>query len=183
MSEQFQLVAAWIELAANITVILGVPWALLHYIKNQRQQARDQDQRRFDTLADEYQEWIDFCLANRDLPVSDWEPAEQTHSVAADRKRLALAFTKLVCLFEHAFIMYNPQISEFRRRQWDGWRNYIAAYAGRRDFKNYWADGGGDQFDVEFVKFMSQEIGLPTSRKYSGFLDVNEQSTAIKAGA
>jgi hypothetical protein len=90
-----------------------------------------------------------------ELPLPD--PYEPTPTqLRVEHALLAI----LLSLFESAFVMYEGEDSKIRRRQFDGWKILIEAYASRPSFRRVWSTIG-PQFDKGFQKFMNGYIGEP----------------------
>jgi hypothetical protein len=153
-------------LTALVTIV-GLPLAIITFKqereRDRREMSLNRQQRRdqiFDELDQRYVEFMRLCAEHPELDVMELplpDPYEPTPTqLRVEHALLAI----LLSLFESAFVMYEGEDSKIRRRQFDGWKILIEAYASRPSFRRVWSTIG-PQFDKGFQKFMNGYIGEP----------------------
>lgn len=144
---------------ANMATFLGIPLAISVLIRDRRQAQELRELETYRALQSEYSEFLKFCLNHPNLPLHDWKPDLEKHLSPEEEKQKMVAYEILVSMFESAFFLYHfNHRSEFKRRQWTGWEEYIREWATRKDFKESWREHLGYQFDSEFVAYVNRII-------------------------
>jgi hypothetical protein len=143
------------ELASYIVTVVGLPFAIIVYIWDQRRERQNEDEEIYQQLSDEYADFLKLLLKNADLqllspekegPVLDGEQSE----------RKKIIFDILVSLFERAFILvYEDDMRPQTKRLWASWDDYMRFWCKRKDFRtslDYLLEGE----DPEFVAYMKK---------------------------
>lgn len=140
------------DAALGIMGVLGIPvavWLFFHERKKERKQA---EYDAFNALDNKYIDFLALCLQHPELGVSPVRlPKGQADSVPTRKRHLL--YLVLISILERAFVMYSSQRSELRRRQWEGWVDFIRDLAKQPRFREAWHTHK-DQFDAKFVAFM-----------------------------
>jgi hypothetical protein len=150
-----QDLVAWLGIGANLIVILGVPVALVTYMRTVRKEAVDREYRTYDSLDERYLHFLEMCLERPYLDVFDVQDASPTQLSATQKKEEEVMFTLLFSIFERAYILYADQGKRFRRQQWTGWDAYIRDYCARQNFRRAWANSDGT-WDTGFQTYMER---------------------------
>jgi hypothetical protein len=143
------------ELASYIVTVVGLPFAIIVYIWDQRRERQNEDEEIYQQLSDEYADFLKLLLKNADLqllspekegPVLDGEQSE----------RKKIIFDILVSLFERAFILvYEDDMRPQTKRLWASWDDYMRFWCKRKDFRQS-LDSLLEGEDHEFVAYMKK---------------------------
>lgn len=151
-----QALQDWSSILANLAAVLGVPTAVIVFVRDRRQARRAREEETYRAMQEQYADFLRLCIERPDLGLHDYRrelPTGLTESQA--RQRMA-ALELLVSMFESAYFLYERgHHSEFRRRQWSGWNEYMLEWARRDDFREAWQEHLGSQFDQAFLDHMN----------------------------
>jgi hypothetical protein len=161
---------------ADVATVLGVPTALVVFVNEKRRERRDREYGTYDALDDKYREYLLLCLENPELDLYDVPLDESPELDPPTRIRQAAMFDVLVSLLERAFLMYRDQSSSVKRRQWQGWVEYMEAYADNPTFVRLW-DLRGIGFDVDFVAYMNDVIRRQRPHHPAGGLELETEES------
>jgi hypothetical protein len=145
------------ELASYVVTVVGLPFALIVFMLEQKKERLNEDEEIYQRLSDEYAEFLRLLLANADLKLmtAGTEGMSLTEE-QAERKRII--FDLLVSLFERAFILvYEDKMSPQTRRLWSSWDDYIRSWCKRKDFRHSLADLLQGE-DPDFESYMKKII-------------------------
>jgi hypothetical protein len=84
-----------------------------------------------------YNEFLLLVLEHPELGIG-WNERAKKRLSAAQRAQRDTAFDYLTALFETAFLTYRARLRSARASQWRGWEEYIAHYAARDDYLEWW---------------------------------------------
>jgi hypothetical protein len=129
-ADALQAVAALVSIAAIIPSALVFLVSQLLSISLMRQENHKY-------LHGLYNEFLLLTIAHPDLGVG-WDEQPRKRLTAAQRAQRDTAFDYLTALFETAFLTYRARFRSARASQWRGWEQYIAYYAGRADYLEWW---------------------------------------------
>jgi hypothetical protein len=146
-----------LEALSYLVTILGVPGAVYLFWNELRQQRRAREREAYNTLAEQYGEYIKLCLDRPELDAFEWSESEHAEDVGTRRERMMMTY--LMTLFERAYFMYRDQSPAFRRRQWAGWEAYVDEWCTRPNFRRAW-DLYGQMFDADFMAYLSSRVRL-----------------------
>jgi hypothetical protein len=126
---------AW-ELASYIVTVVGLPFAILVFMFDQRKERQNEDEEIYQKLSDEYAEFSKLLLQNADLRLFSAEvPDDELTPEQTERKKIL--FDILISLFERAFILvYEDDMSPQTKRLWSSWEDYIHSWCKRSDFRH-----------------------------------------------
>jgi hypothetical protein len=123
---------AW-ELASFIVTTLGLPFAILFFMWEQRKERDNEDEEAYQLLSNAYNDFLKVVLANPDLQLRTNEPLE--NPTAEQHERMLVIFDMLISLFERAYLVaYKPDMGETERRRWNSWDDYMREWCRREDF-------------------------------------------------
>lgn len=123
------------ELASYIVTVIGLPFAILVFMYDQKLERQNEDEEIYQRLSDEYAEFSKLMLENADLQLlSGSEP--KTDLTAEQKERKNILFDYLISLFERAFILvYEEDMRPQTKRLWASWEDYIRFWCRRKDFR------------------------------------------------
>ncbi|PTY05862.1 hypothetical protein DB347_16095 [Opitutaceae bacterium EW11] len=125
----------WCELLSYVVTIVGLPFAIVVFLIEQRKERKNEEEEIFQRLSDEYREFLKLVLDNSDLSLLRQEGAQRDLSEEQKERRLAI-FGILVSLFERAFLLvYEEDMDKQTRRLWQSWEDYILEWLRRADFR------------------------------------------------
>ncbi len=144
-----------VELVSVVGAIIAAFWAYYNHYK-------DKEWAAYHEMDEKYREYLRMCL---DLPHLDiFDIPNEKFGVEAkveltpeQKKAEVIAFTILFSIFERAFLMYRGKSSALRKKQWNGWEDYMKGYCLRNNFIDAWIISG-DTFDKTFKSFMDRLV-------------------------
>ena len=124
------------ELLSYVVTVIGLPFALLVFIYEQRKERRNEDEEIFQRLSDEYREFLKLVLDNSDLQLLRRQSARQELTEEQKERRLAI-FGILISLFERAYLLvYEENMDRKTRRLWQSWEDYMREWIRRQEFRD-----------------------------------------------
>lgn len=133
--------------------LLGVPIAIILFILAKRKEIRDRENGTYDSLDAKYQEFLNVCLNNPDLPLFDSGLTMPGPLTPEQEHRTQIAYCMLISILERSYLMYKDQTSSLRKKQWTGWESYMEDYLNFPPFAQQWRKLS-IQFDTDFVRHM-----------------------------
>ena len=125
----------WLELASFIVTVVGLPFAIWVFVKQQRAERENEEEEAYLHLADAYNDFLKVVLANSDLQLRINTALPQP--TAEQKERMLVIFDMLVSLFERAFLVaHKPEMTEPEQRRWNSWDDYMREWCRREDFHN-----------------------------------------------
>jgi hypothetical protein len=124
------------EFLSYVVTVIGLPFALLVFIYEQRKERRNEDEEIFQRLSDEYREFLKLVLDNSDLQLLRRQSARQELTEEQKERRLAI-FGILISLFERAYLLvYEENMDRKTRRLWQSWEDYMREWIRRQEFRD-----------------------------------------------
>lgn len=124
----------WEQLSYIVTVI-GLPFAIAVYLRDQRQERQNDEEEIYQRLSDEYAEFCKLIIDNADLRLRTQKTTPPDLTPEQAERRLIL-FEMLVALFERAYILvYEETMTRQQRRLWQSWEDYMRDWCERDDFR------------------------------------------------
>lgn len=124
------------ELLSYVVTVVGLPFAIVVYLLEQRKERRNEEEEIFQRLSDEYREFLKLVLDNADLHLLRRESSGGRLTEEQAERRLAI-FGILISLFERAYLLvYEENMSRQTRRMWQSWEDYIREWVRRADFRD-----------------------------------------------
>ncbi len=123
------------ELLSYVVTVIGLPFAIIVFIKEQRKEHLNDQEEIFQRLSDEYREFLKLVLENSDLQLLRREGAAQELTPEQKERRFAI-FGILISLFEGAHLLvYEENMDKQTRRLWQSWEDYMREWVRRADFR------------------------------------------------
>jgi hypothetical protein len=124
------------ELLSYVVTVIGLPFALLVFIYEQRKERRNEDEEIFQRLSDEYREFLKLVLDNADLQLLRRQSVRRDLTEEQKERRLAI-FGILISLFERAYLLvYEENMDRKTRRLWQSWEDYRREWVRREEFRD-----------------------------------------------
>ena len=124
-----------LETLSYVSTIVGFPLAISIFMYEQRKERLNEEDEVYQSLSDNYQDFLKVVLDNTDLHL--FTPEETQGLSSEQQERMFLIFSMLIALFERAYLMlYKPTLNAIRRRRWASWEDYMAEWCKRKDFAN-----------------------------------------------
>lgn len=124
------------ELLSYIVTVIGLPFALLVFIYEQRKERRNEDEEIFQRLSDEYREFLKLVLDNADLQLLRRQSVRRELTEEQKERRLAI-FGILISLFERAYLLvYEENMDRKTSRLWKSWEDYMREWVRREEFRD-----------------------------------------------
>lgn len=124
----------WLEAASYVVTVVGLPFAILIYVLDQRRERQNEEEALFLRLSDEYADFMRLVIDNADLGLLSPESERALSPEQEERKRALFAI--LVALFERAYVLvYEARMSRQQARLWQSWRDYMTEWCARADFR------------------------------------------------
>lgn len=122
------------ELLSYVVTVIGLPVAIGVFVIEQRKERENEEDEVYQSLSDNYQEFLKIALANPDLHLFS-----HTKSGAPNpehQERMAIIFEMLVSLFERAYLLlYEEPMTPMQERRWSSWEDYMRDWCRREDFR------------------------------------------------
>lgn len=127
----------WLEALSYLVTIIGLPFAIWVFIREQRKERQNDDEEVYLKLADDYEEFLKLALEHSDLRVmTSGEPPAPLSAEQVERRNVL--FEILIALFERAYILaYEPDLRGDAARRWQTWEDYMRAWCRRSDFREH----------------------------------------------
>ena len=123
------------EMLSYIVTVIGLPFALIVFVLEQRKERKNEEEEIFQRLSDEYREFLKLVLDNADLQLLRRESARHDLTEEQKERRLAI-FGILISLFERAYLLvYEDKMDRQTRRLWQSWEDYIREWVRRSEFR------------------------------------------------
>ena len=141
------------ELAANITLVLSAPYAIILYMYEKYKEREDTNEEMYQELAEEYAKFSNLLIENADLRLRT-DPVPDVQLTPDQKERKKVIFDLLVALFEQAFILvYEEKMDKQAKRLWTTWEDYILFWCNRPDFRAFLPELLPGE-DPEFVAYI-----------------------------
>ena len=143
------------EFLSYVVTVVGLPFALIVFLLEQRKERLNDQEEIFQRLSDEYREFLKLVLDNADLKLLRQEAALTEFTEEQKERRLAI-FGILISLFERAHLLvYEEKMDKQTRRLWQSWEDYMREWVHRADFRGALPTLLEGE-DEEFTKYIRQ---------------------------
>ena len=143
------------EFLSYVVTVVGLPFALVVFLLEQRKERLNDQEEIFQRLSDEYREFLKLVLDNADLQLLRQEGARADFTEEQKERRLAI-FGILISLFERAHLLvYEEKMDKQTRRLWQSWEDYMREWVRRADFRGALPSLLEGE-DEEFTKYIRQ---------------------------
>lgn len=127
------MIETW-ELLSYMVTVIGLPIAIFVFLFEQRKERANEEDEVYQSLADNYQDFLKVVLENPDLRLFS-RPSTPNLS-DEQRERMMVIFGMLVSLFERAYLLLHDQpLSKVKLRRWRSWEDYMHEWCSREDFR------------------------------------------------
>ena len=125
----------WWELASYVVTVIGLPFAILIFILEQRKERQNEEEELYLRLSDEYTGFLKLCLENADLRLLQPDGGNETGTAEQEERKRAL-FGILTSLFERAYMLvYEETMDRQSRRMWESWEDFMREWCRRPDYR------------------------------------------------
>jgi hypothetical protein len=159
-----------------VAIIPSVAWFLI----NQEGQRRARKEDRYRYVGDQYQSYLEKCLAHPNLSLETGNPRPVAELRPDELLQRDVMFDVATSMFESVFLAYAHSWTSHRQEQWKGWDRYIENYCNRRlsglVAPGYTGGTLGDamagnmsQYDTRFEVYLSEKmnrlLGIPRQNR------------------
>jgi hypothetical protein len=125
----------WLEALSYLVTIVGLPFAIVVFLLEQRKERQNENEEVYQRLSDEYADFLKLVLDNADLQLLAGQ-APKTEPTDEQRERKFVIFEILIALFERAYLLvYEEKMSRQNQRLWLSWEDYMREWCRRDDFR------------------------------------------------
>ncbi len=125
----------WLEALSYLVTIVGLPFAIWVFAKEQHKERINDDEELYLQLSDEYSKFLRLVLTNADLHLMTKADPDEPFSPDQIERRNIL-FELLISIFERAYILvYEDDMSHQAARLWQTWEDYMRYWCRRADFR------------------------------------------------
>ena len=143
------------ELASYVVTVVGLPFAIVVFMMEQRRERQNEEEELFQRLSDDYAEFLKLTLNHADLQLTHAE-TDEARLTAEQLERKEVLFEILTALFERAYILvYEPDMPRQSQRLWASWEDYMRAWCRRHDFRRR-LPGLLQGEDAEFAAYLTR---------------------------
>lgn len=148
----------WWEIASYVVTVVGLPFAIIVYLWDQRRERSGEEEELYQRLSDEYAEFLKLVLGNSDLRLRSPHPVELTPE---QHERKLIIFDLLISIFERSYILvYEEKMNRQQRRLWQSWEDYMREWCRRDDFRTQLPDmlkGEDEDFAAHIRRIAAEE--------------------------
>ncbi|MCB9073397.1 MAG: hypothetical protein H6623_07225 [Bdellovibrionaceae bacterium] len=149
------------ELLSYIVTVVGLPFAIIVFMFEQRKERQNEDEEIYQGLSDEYADFLQLLLQHADLRLMSPE-ALSVELTDEQKERKKIIFELLTSLFERAFILvYEPKMNTQTKRLWSSWDDYIRHWCRRNDYRKALPEllvGEDPDFEAYIQKVVEEEV-------------------------
>lgn len=125
----------WLEALSYLVTIVGLPFAIVVFIKEQHKERQNDDEDLYLQLSDEYTKFLRLVLESADLGLMTRSHPD-TPFTPEQIERRNILFEVLISIFERAYILvYEEHMSRQANRLWQTWDDYMRDWCLRPDFR------------------------------------------------
>jgi hypothetical protein len=123
------------ELLSYMVTVIGLPLAIGVFVFEQRKERVNEEDAVYESLADNYQDFLRVVLKHPDLRLFSTQKTLQLSEEQSER--MLIIFGMLIALFERAYILlYEPGLSGAKQRRWSTWDDSMREWCAREDFRD-----------------------------------------------
>jgi hypothetical protein len=125
----------WWEMASYVVTVVGLPFAIVVFMLEQRKERQADQEEIYQRLSDEYREFLKLVIDNPDLQLLRRTPGDASLTAEQHERRRAI-FEILISLFERAYLLvYEEPMDPNTARLWSSWEDYMREWCNRDDFR------------------------------------------------
>lgn len=153
------------EMLSYVVTVIGLPFAILVFLLEQRKERRNEQEEIFQRLSDEYREFLKLVLDNADLQLLRRDRERRDLTAEQSERRFAI-FGILISLFERAYLLvYEDHMDKQTSRLWKSWEDYMREWLRRPEFRESLPDllEGEDEDFTRYIQALAddEKIRLP----------------------
>jgi hypothetical protein len=123
------------ELLSYMVTVIGLPLAIGVFVFEQHRERQNEEDAVFESLADNYQEFLRVVLENPDLRLFSMPKTAELND--EQRERMMVIFAMLIALFERAYmLLYELGQRGAKLRRWGTWEDSMREWCEREDFRD-----------------------------------------------
>ncbi len=127
--------AQWFETASYVVTVIGLPFAIIVFIYEQRRERKNEEEEIYQRLSDEYTGFLKLVLDNADLQLLRQQGTVVELTAEQTERRFAI-FGILMSIFERAFLLvYEEKMDRQTRRMWLSWEDFMREWCRRAEFR------------------------------------------------
>lgn len=151
-----------VELINYLVAIVTLPLLITFFIHEQRRARRNEEQGIYQSLLDQYTNFMIKVMENTDLKLlRDPTGIHELNEEQQERKHAL--FDILITLFWRAFTLIVYENAPEKNKHWTTWETIIRQWCRRKDFRDALpdlAEGTDDTFKNYMFKIAAQEVEL-----------------------
>jgi hypothetical protein len=125
--------AAFWEQASYLVTVIGLPFAIWVFLKQERAERENEEEEAYLLLANAYNDFLKVVLQHSDLQLRTASALPEP--TPEQRERMLVIFDMLISLFERAYLVaYKDDMTPSERRRWNSWDDYMREWCRRDDF-------------------------------------------------
>jgi hypothetical protein len=125
--------AAFWEQASYLVTVIGLPFAIWVFLKQERAERENEEEEAYLLLANAYNDFLKVVLQHSDLQLRTASALPEP--TPEQRERMLVIFDMLISLFERAYLVaYKDDMTPSERRRWNSWDDYMREWCQRDDF-------------------------------------------------
>ena len=125
----------WWELASYVVTVIGLPFAIIVFMMEQRRERQNEEEEIYQRLSDDYAEFLKLTLDHADLRLTQAE-TDEAQLTPEQLERKEVLFEILTALFERAYILvYEDEMTRQSQRLWASWEDFMRGWCRRHDFR------------------------------------------------
>ncbi|WP_129670775.1 hypothetical protein [Candidatus Chloroploca sp. Khr17] len=148
-----------LEIASYMVTIIGLPYAIVIYVHEQRLAEQRDEEAVYLALIDEYVRFQKLILEHPDLHLRMIGTAPPLNDDQQERR--LIIFDILVSLFERAYILVYEEVMHPRQqRLWRSWEGYMREWCRREEFRTtlpLLLEGEDSDFAMHISRIAAQE--------------------------
>jgi hypothetical protein len=149
------------ELGSYVVTIIGLPFAILVYLLEQRRERKNEAEEIYQRLSDEYREFLKLVLDNADLQLLRQRGPTPALTEEQNERKQAI-FGILIAIFERAYLLvYEEHMDRQTRRLWQSWEDYMRDWCKREDFRALLPmllEGEDEEFRQQITRIASENM-------------------------
>ena len=151
----------WFEFGSYLVTVIGLPFAILVYLLEQRRERKNEGEEIYQRLSDEYREFLKLVLDNADLQLLRQRGPIRVLTEEQNERKQAI-FGILIAIFERAYLLvYEEDMDRQTRRLWQSWEDYMRDWCRRDDFRALLPsllEGEDDEFRQHISRIANENL-------------------------
>jgi hypothetical protein len=148
------------EMLSYVVTVIGLPFAIIVFIWEQRKERQNDQEEIFQRLSDEYREFLKLVLDNADLQLLRRDRGPRHDLTPEQSERRFAIFGILISLFERAYLLvYEDSMDKQTSRLWKSWEDYMREWVRRPDFRSALPEllQGEDEDFTRYIRALADE--------------------------